>query len=478
MRFTKLLILFLLCSRPGLGWTKNHLFFFGGGGEPQGKGTIFDEQISPLAQATRRGWEVTVAFDGGHSATESLLKKNFGSARSFTKQNLEESLQRYERMLQAGEIGRGDQLFLYLSSHGAPGELWERSHSVSLAGGTVTNFNTGAGAESVSLDRLERIIELARQKGVRLALYDGSCHSGHTLALQHPDVCIVTATGPRNFAHAGRDTFVRRFPQALAPGISLEEAFLRARRESSERDFPMISSATGLELNELLYERVASYLFYYRKNPLEDKFSPFVETRAGDAGAFRCQDQLEHRALRELLGSVGEVLGAENFPEREAHDFLRALEDYQRFVARLTEEFAALRIPAEIQHQEFCTPLETGDEADCMRFTVDELFALDFRSLAGVFRELEKSENPGTRARARAKLQSLEKAQRRIRELLAQYPQLKRQKNFFSSYGRLEAQTREHAKRVADSSARLYDALYRQRRALDPRPGPCDEFKL
>ena len=198
-----LFFLITFLSTTSLAYAENHLLVLGGGGEPKKDSTIFDNGINNFGENLKKSnWKYEVSFNGGHKKTESILQMHYSAGvapiTNFTQDNYAILIENYKNKILKGEIKSGDQLMIIISSHGAqriPGDL---THSISASGGTALDLNKLSGSKLVSLDKLQEIVRLTNDRGIKLGLVDLTCHSGTTLALKNnaPNTCIVTASGP------------------------------------------------------------------------------------------------------------------------------------------------------------------------------------------------------------------------------------------------------------------------------------------
>lgn len=261
---------------------KKQFYFLGGGGEPLGKTTIFDDQVNRIGKFTNNSdWDTTVSFDGGHSETEAALKSKMSKARNagpFVEKNYNILMDEIISKLKAGELKSGDQLMISILTHGAqrlPGYSTEKTHQVAMSHSTATELTNLTGANTIDLDKLETIIQLAADNNVKLAIMDLSCFSGNLLNIKNENVCLISASGPEQYSYSSavlnlgfmklplKPTFGGKLIQSFKKGKNLEEIFLTARAASGDvPDFPMISTSEGLEVNDLIYNLMSPYLKY------------------------------------------------------------------------------------------------------------------------------------------------------------------------------------------------------------------------
>ena len=255
-------------------------YFMGAGGDPAGDTTIFDKVIQTLGRfssETTNDWKTTISLNGGHKSTEALISKRFTKADNtgaFTEKNLNDMIADIESKLQDGRLKSGDQLMLLIDTHGAMKTSKEKTHSVALSEGAASELKGLSGAHIFSMDKLQKIIDLAAEKGVKLALMDFSCYSGNTLSLLGNNLnkaCLISASGPNQYSYIeGLDpirsfpssSFSGKFVESLKAGKNLEELFLTARKGTSDPDFPMISTVEGRETNDFIYNWISPFLNY------------------------------------------------------------------------------------------------------------------------------------------------------------------------------------------------------------------------
>ena len=252
-----------------------HYYVLGGGGEPTGETTIFDNNLSILSKFVKNAdWKTSVSFNGGHSKTEEILALRLTKAKdygSFTLQNFQSIIDEMTSKINTGELKDGDQLMISIDTHGAESDYKELTHKIALGFGTATNLNNLAGAKVVNLDALKDLADLAAQKGVKLAVIDLSCFSGNTQKIANPKTCVITGTGPDQYGYAGTIdykifkypiTFGSKFFSQMKKGKNLEQTYLDARMTGNVPDYPMISTIAGKNVDDKLYKLLVNFLDY------------------------------------------------------------------------------------------------------------------------------------------------------------------------------------------------------------------------
>ena len=324
------LIIALITSQ--LVYAENHLILMGGGGEPEGEDTIFDSSIFELGNSLNKtNWNYEVLYNGGHEFSEELVEELYPKVKSptkdFTSENYTKMLKNYKLKIEKNEIKSGDQLMIVISTHGAAKEAGDISHKISVTGGAATDLSTLAGSETVNLDDLQEIIQLTNKKGIKLGIIDMSCHSGATLALKDkaPNTCIITSTGPEHFSFVEEDAFPEMFFRGLKPGLSLEEVFLKARLESSDRAYPMISTNENDNIVNEIYKNITPYLYF--ANPAGDKLTPYLAASSSEARSCEREDELKN-----LISQIDKLQSTVNskFELMNATKLKSLLEEYKK----------------------------------------------------------------------------------------------------------------------------------------------------
>lgn len=264
-------------------FAKDTIIFIGGGGEPLGeKETQFDESLENLGEfykKNRSSYDAVVSFNGGHEKTEKKIKKHFSDAdvkENFNTKNYEKIVDETIKKLSSNppQIAPGEKIVLFINSHGAQ-RSGEKTHSISTANSAMTNMNAG-GASMVSLDKLQRLSDLAEKNNVKLGIIDGSCHAGSTLALANSKTCVVTASGPDHYSYSD---FADLFAKNMERGKNLEDIYFQTRNKLGGTGFPMISTPAGMAVQDEIYPYLTPYMYYhdeYRGMPL-DKIDNYIK---------------------------------------------------------------------------------------------------------------------------------------------------------------------------------------------------------
>ncbi len=443
--------------------SSRHFVYLGGGGDPAGENTIFDYKVPKLGDYVRRSGmdSTTVAFDGGHSGTELLVRNNFsGNVSNFTTQTFENTIASYEQQLRSGTIPRGGQLMVVIDSHGAEPFSSQATHNVSTTGGAATNLLSLAGSRSVSLDRLQTLSHLAQEKGVKLAILDFSCHSGASLPLANTSTCVISASGPRTFAYGGSSTsaFSNAFINRMGPGKNLEEVYLEARRNSDDMAFPMISSPEGMKAQGQIYPILMKYLNAHELS--SDKFGPEIDLSVSTNSCI--QEAQEVETLINLSRQL--ELSQANSSLEGFRSALTGYADYRRTLQ------TRLGSTGQLNMREVC-----GTNNDCHQVSERDILAMNPGQMITQYQnELTRAWTAEAKARARnwiAYYQSVQRIQGELaRNRISGNSGLNQLVKTFPEITRITANL---ARQVAIESRKLYSAMYRP-----DQDNACRQFNL
>src|SRR5665648_109207 len=145
-KFLSAFVLFFAFSAKIL--ATDHLMFIGAGGEDAKKdSTIFDTAIVKMGKYVNqsKGLKVDIALNGGHAKTEAIINQFFFNAETkskFQASDYQRLIKSYKTKLEKNEMVAGDQLMIYIDTHGAQKQKGDTTHSVATTGGSVSNFDT------------------------------------------------------------------------------------------------------------------------------------------------------------------------------------------------------------------------------------------------------------------------------------------------------------------------------------------------
>ncbi len=467
----------LLVSLPAQ--ADNYMVIMGAGGEEAKPGTIFDGGIKNLATYVRNspGLKVDVALNGGHSETSQIIENDFprGTPTSqFREVDYKRLIQKYTQMLNDNQIKTGDQLMIYIDSHGGEKEASLKTHRISTAEGTAVNLDNLQGSETVSLDDLEALKDLARTKNVKMAIIDASCHSGNTIALADENTCVISSSGPN---HYGYTSFGYAFPNAMSKGKTLEEVFLEVRNNENAPSFPMISTNEGMAVYNELYARLTPFLYDYDEK--NDKLTPYLLRNSGEAQM--CLTDANFKSLINTIDSIEEMNTVTKkilwftYKNKEVDftELKRLLTEYKK-----TLDEAALKM-REIGVEQFKNKETIPGFAG--EVTWKDLLMTDYNALISKASERLATETNEKKRRALASnIVYYTKANEKKQALLSADAGLavvvNRQKELMRSL----SDTKTLSGSIAREERKLYDIMYKQAQKSNPdkSKNPCHNFKL
>ncbi len=460
-----LTVIVFLFAFPAM--ARNHIAYMGGGGEPEGANTIFDGSVNRFGNFIGRmpdETNVSLSFNGGHSRTEGRLADKFpGNPNTpFTPAAFEAQVARYENDIREGRITSADQVMLFIDSHGGEGMSGQTTHNIATSYGAIANFDQIGGPRTVSLDRLRSLTTLAESKGIRMAIMDMSCHSGASLPLANSTTCVITASGPNHYGFAGTGTFGSHFVRNMRPGKNLDEIFHSVRDNTSDTDFPMISSPTGRDVQNQIYPLLSRFLYDYEKNGPSKLAADIVKSISTNS----CEQ--ENQSLNTLISLLNNVENATN----ESFSRLRNLvTEYQALRSNMQTQLRGMvNNPLMSESRQVC------HTTTCFSYTGREVMAMNIDSTIAVARAA------ATQAPSRAAFyQSWENTLNQLRPWKAQLlanPAIASYPNFFHNYPSLENQSERLARKISREERRLYREMNSSLASNDTRPNPCKDFRL
>jgi hypothetical protein len=461
----------------------------GGGGEPAGRTTIFDPEIKNIKDFVKsnHNWKASVSYNGGHAQTEAIIKDGLeGEApnRPFTQEAFDNMIKEYERKILNGKLIPGDQLLVVISSHGAAKKDSEKTHRISTSGNASQDLLTLEGSNPVSLDKLQRLVDLAERYSVKLGILDFSCHSGNTLALSNPNTCIISSSSPDNFGWAGTDsTFSARFTKAMAPGKSLEDAFLHAFKDRPETSFPMISSPVGKDIQDELYPMMSPYLYFWQENSQLDKLSPHLEQEVlnnqcdiADANLKRIMEFSTQAEAIVNANSKGFSFFKDMDPFAGYED---AIKEYYQLQKQMRDDLKKMNLKALDKKERLCTSFKYKGYPyeNCSEWNLKEIATIDYSQYETMLNEQLKAGDL-QEAWAKAGLENVNAALKKREELFNKHPEVKRYSTYYKDLPALEKKTRALALNVSRHTQKLYTQLYQERAKVNKEKNPCKSFVL
>jgi hypothetical protein len=466
-----MILLSVACSRDLL--ADDSLIFFGGGGEPLQKSTtIFDSTVIGLNNfLSQSNWKYDVSFNGGHAESESLRKNllvNANIKENFTEKSFNKLIEKYKNQIKSGQIKSGEKLLVVIDTHGADKEAnqSEISHHVAI------NSRDLKQTETISLDELKVLTQLAKEKGIKLGIIDFSCHSGHTISLANDNTCIISATGPK---HYGFSSFSDNFLSEMKNGGNLEEIFLRARSRENNASYPMISSAEAQAIYKDFYPTLIPYLYYYEKSPELDKMTPYLVDAANDPHCPRDNQMEELQKKINLLQKTA----LKNIPEVEA---IKSL--FTKYKGQQDEYIKFLKIAGskDLSKKERVWSIGRSGRSSYTTgatLTWREIVESDFESQIKNLEILVKqSDTQDEEARYRSKLNFNKEALELQQKLLKKNPSLVKYKEDFKKYNHFLDESRKLATEIATNERKLFASIYNDLKKENAKANPCRDFNL
>ena len=479
MKFKILKLITFLVSTQ-FAYAENHLLILGGGGEPEVASTIFDGGMKDFGYNLKKSkWKYDISFNGGHRKTEKILKKQYSKGETpptdFTRENLTNLIASYKNKIVSGRIKSGDQLMIMINTHGAEKGSQEVTHKIALKGGAFTNLNSLAGSELVSLDSLQEIVELTNERGINLGIIDLSCHSGNTLELKKnaTNTCIISASGPLHYGFAGRGTFTNNFLANLRPGVNLEEAFLKSRRDSTAVDYPMISTNTNNKIIKNIYAGITPYLYY--NDPESDKLSAYIEQSSNPLQM--CQRE---EGFHKLIAKIDGLKSVLNFNKKtfNADKLKSLLFEYKMNQDNILKAIEKMGVFNLQKFEEFIIPAKAGIYSlDIkMQITWQEILYSDLDGMIENYKEsLRISTSAEDKKNTQGMIDYLKVVMSKKQQIITENPKLENYQEHVDVMIKSMDNSRKMAQKIAVQEKKLYEELYRQDQSADSND-PCKKI--
>ena len=480
---------------------KKQFYFLGGGGEPKGETTIFDGEIKRVGNFINSyDWDSTVSFNGGHAKTEELIKNKMSKAKNagpFIEKNYNAMMDEMIYKLESGELKAGDQLMIAIDTHGAKrssGKDAEKTHRVAMSFSEARELTNLSGARTVDLDKLDKIVELASQKSVKLAVADLSCYSGNLLNIKNDKVCLISGSGPEQYSYGAgilklgflsfspTSTFTSKFFDSLKKGKNLEDIFLSARIASVDTpDFPMINTSAGVAINDLIYKMITPYLDY-NDNQVSNFGRQYGKT--GDGFEERvCKINNNHQQLIDLLkqyDSLSAVIDESGRSSNEFQGLRSALEEYRSY-QKTYEVLVRGKFEAEKEIKDMFEKQFPNDKKSWSDYAPLDLLTIDFDVQIKHYQELvDRDKNNNNKYIAAmwdstlAQLKKQKEITIYVKENLSvsAKSKLKAQEDAYAKSG----VTRDLASKVSQEAKKVFSILYKSMKK--PEKNPCRDFVL
>ena len=446
----------------------------GAGGESLDKNnTIFDRSLKSFSKYVKKSPEldINIAFNGGHSETEKILNNSFPSTipkRGFSSQDYNDIIEQYKNKLLNNEFHAGDQFMILSTTHGFKKQdsAASNTHFVSSSDGAV------------DIDKLSELKQLAKEKGVKMAIVDLSCYSGNTLNLADNNTCVITA------ASAGRvaiSTFVENFMLNMKKGRSLEDVFLSARENErvGRLSSPTISTDIGMDISTSLNDEIQMAMDKNSsidpKNNIFDFKQYYTESLYNVQNAERmCANEVFFKSTLDYLGKMENLYSD---TKRSFWFWKRRDNKYAAFKQALAEYKDYLDLSAQInkklveKEKEF-GPLHVKNEYSPTTWS-DLLFDAD-KSIKALKKEFYSGKSTIKESYFVRNIAYYEDLKNVRKKILEQYPDLNL---LLKKYEKLNFE--RLSANVVHEEQKLYQKNYKELKSQQVSSNnPCSDFKL
>ncbi len=440
----------------------NYLAVVGGGGEPKGNTTIFDQSLKNVGNFIKSSdkWIPRIAFNGGHPLTEQIINDMtpphiYSPKKPFTKDEFEDLISRYKTKIENGDIGPSDKILLLIDTHGAKKSDKENTHLISTNDGFV------------SLDGLQDLIDTAEAHNVKLGIVDASCHSGNTLNLKSEKTCVISATSPFNY---GFTSWSDTFSKNLKIGKNLEQIFLESYGEKSEPSFPMISTDAGKEIQREFQYIMSRYLVYKEKDKDTDYFTEEI-TRGLNPLLCDMTTVIDSGPLEELL-KLEQIIKKNINPSTSFHGLISKIEKYQAFQLAIKKDLLANGAEKlKKTNKEMCS------DDYCQTWTELEILTMDIDAELSRIKKINVASETDKKWYSSYQ-KNLEKAKIHKGQLIASQSKYSKIANYYKKNNDLVTKTNQMSMGISNELQSVYNSIYKEKSRKQTGPNPCKEFVL
>jgi hypothetical protein len=454
--------------------------FLGGGGEPERKSnTIFDPTINLLDNYLNLNkWKNDISFNGGHKDSEALLKNKFKSANSkssFDKKNYNQLLEKYIKDMRSGKLKSGEQLLVFVDTHGAAKGPDESTHRISIGNGNAgADLNNLSGSDTISMDTMKTLVEVAKEKGIKLAILDMSCHSGSTLALANESNCIITSTGPNHYGYAG---FSEGFIKNMKAGKSLEDVFLETRKADTSASYPMISSPAGLSINKTIYPNISPYLYYYNDIKKNGKLYDYIIDESSSPSMCLRENQFKKlEATIENFQRIGALgITMQNPRVKRILDLLREYKELQDKLIKSNKGLPMKELDTIVKFSD-SVRLGNSELQTKMQYSWRNLLEIDCNQvIESAESEIKKTTDSNKKLELLSEISLHKKIKNKQEEFYAKNPNLRNFKQKMNADLKEMGKSFMLAYRIAEEERKIYDEMYKDQ---GKTKNSCKDFIL
>jgi hypothetical protein len=491
----QIIILFLCLLQAAFG--ADFLMVIGAGGESPKVDTIFDSSIGNIGDYAKRtqGIKIDVALDGGdngaHTKTQAIINDSFPMAATkseFHSADYRRLIESYKYKLQHDEMVAGDQLMVYINSHGAENLDPNKSHQIATTGASTgdvpaVNLTTLAGIELVDLDDLKEIQKLAKEKHVKMAIVDMSCHSGKSLTLADDNTCVISSTGPKHYGYVASGTFAGDLPNYFIKGNNLEDIFLEARSKDQTSGVPMISTHAGVAVNDIIYEKITPFLYNF--SGASNKLTPFLEENNNVFS--QCVFDNNYASLIATINTVEKLAISSTtaawwqFKSNtvDFSNFKILLEKYKvslDLVRGKIREMGLERLKTE-EIFNMSNSYQDYDSNWSKTYTWKELLTFDFeRLIEDQQSRLTRTVDPATTVTIQSMISLYTQSKVKKEEILRLHPELGTIHQREMEIQEMIESNNQTTSAIGTEERRLYSELYKSKKSAEPNP--CKDFKI
>jgi hypothetical protein len=304
------------------------------------------------------------------------------------------------------------------------------------------------------------------------------------LKIKEKNICIITTTGENQLGYADilgtpsnkLVSFEGRFLNGMKKGENLENLFLKSRRDSQFQDFPMISTDSGLLMNDLIEKMLVPYLVFNYQNKYD--FSTSYDSK--NIPEALCKTQNDFSEIKKMLKKIKELYF---IPANliDNSNLEKALDNYRAYQLEFEKVYKESQIASnevkEIIRRDYPDKTSLFDDEDgnaILTLTENREKSME------ILKKAISDEKDGLFASAyKQSYDKLGKKNKICKEILAKISIASKEAldKFAKSYLHSNA-TETLANDVASAAKLFYDKIYRAQELDSSKRNPCKDFIL
>jgi hypothetical protein len=270
----------------------------------------------------------------------------------------------------------------------------------------------------------------------------------------------------------------------MAKGKNLEEIFLEARKTTTDKSFPMISTPENNAIAEFEYLNISPYLYYHEKDT--DKLTPYLlDVSSKDLA---CKREQSFSKLQELISYVEKINTTKKkvlftkVEEKEVYlsELRSSLNEYKDLQDKILKNLKALNMGLLNNETEIASSDNKYDLRIVDKKKWSEIIATDYDAEINRIRQRVAQKNDqDPQSTDNLLIKYYQNGKRKKDQIIRENPDLSKIKRVMSELDQSSLRTQELAQKISTGEKKLYNALYLGQKGIyQDQLNPCKGFVL